>query len=91
MSTELDRIISRAAREPQLRFTFLAHHLTEEFLRETWRALNKKGAAGVDGVSMKGYEENLDANLARLVRNLKAHHYRAPMVRRVYIRKPGTR
>ena len=89
MSTGLERIAKLAKADPQLRFTALAHHLTEDFLREAWRGLNKRGAAGIDGVSMSAYEENLDANLKDLVLRLKAHQYRAPHVRRVYIPKAG--
>jgi RNA-directed DNA polymerase len=89
MSPELDRIASRAKADRKMRFTALAHHLTEEFLRETWQGLNKRGASGVDGVSMQDYGDNLDANLHALVENLKAHRYAAPMVRRVLIPKAG--
>lgn len=89
MSPELARIAERARKEPKARFTALAHHLTEGFLRETWQGLNKRGARGVDGVSMAAYGERLEENLSALVANLKAHRYRAPMVRRVYIPKAG--
>ncbi|HVA89725.1 MAG TPA: reverse transcriptase domain-containing protein, partial [Chloroflexota bacterium] len=89
MSPELERIAQRAKAEPKLRFTALAHHLTEDLLRETWQGLNKRGAAGVDGMSMEAYGANLEENLRTLVEGLKAHRYRAPMVRRVYIPKAG--
>ena len=89
MSPELERIALRAQAEPEVRFTALAHHLTVGFLGETWQGLNKQGAAGVDGVSMRGYEEQLDENLEELVARLKAHNYQAPPVRRTYIPKAG--
>ncbi len=50
MSPELERIGQLAKADPGLRFTALAHHIDEEFLHETWEGLNKRGAAGVDGV-----------------------------------------
>ena len=89
MSPELERIALRAQAEPELCFTALAHHLTVAFLRETWQGLNKRGAAGADGVSMSEYAEQLDENLERLVERLKAHNYQAPPVRRTYIPKAG--
>ena len=89
MSPELERIGQRAQADPKLCFTALAHHLNEEFLRETWQELNKRGAAGVDGVSMSAYAEHLDENLKTLVQRLKAHSYQAPNVRRTYIPKEG--
>lgn len=89
MSPELERIGQLAKGDPGLRFTALAHHIDEEFLHETWEGLNKRGAAGVDGISMSVYAENLDANLKDLVERLKAHSYRAPNIRRVYIPKAG--
>ena len=80
---------SRAAADPNLVFTALAHHLSERFLLETWQTLNKRGAAGVDGVSMEEYVANLAVNVHNLVENLKRHYYRPPDVRRVYIPKAG--
>ena len=89
MSEGLERIALRAKAEPECRFTALAHHLSEDFLRETWHRLNRRGAAGVDGVAMATYEEDLDEHIRDLVAGLKRHRYRAPDVRRVYIPKAG--
>ena len=49
MSTQLDQIAKKAKSNPKLRFTSLAHLLTPEFLRETWKQMNRRGASGVDG------------------------------------------
>lgn len=48
------------------------------------------GAKGVDGVTISRFEENLDANLEHLHRQLMAGEYRPHAVRRVWIPKPGT-
>lgn len=89
MSIGLERIAQRAKEEPNCRFTALAHHLTEEYFRETWQRLNRKGASGVDHVTAAQYAENLDENLRRLVEELTRRNYQAPVVRRVYIPKAG--
>ena len=87
MTTALGKIAEKAGREPQLRFTALAHVLTPEFLRESWRALNRRGAAGVDGETARDFEERLDDRLRDLHERLKTRNYRAPPVRRVEIPK----
>lgn len=89
VSPILERLAQLAQADKKLRFTALAHHMTEGFLRETWQGLNKRGAAGVDGVSMGAYGDDLDGHLRDLLSRLKAHSYRAPNVRRVYIPKAG--
>ena len=49
MSTQLDQIAKKAKSNRKLRFTSLAHLLTPEFLTETWKQMNRRGASGVDG------------------------------------------
>ncbi len=46
-----------------------------------------RGAAGVDKVSVQMFEKNLDANLDRLMRELKQRTYQPLPARRVYIPK----
>ena len=89
MTEVLERIAYRAKADPACRFTALAHHLTEDFLRDTWQRLNRKGAPGVDHATAKEYAANLDDNLKRLVEGMKRRYYRAPHVRRVFIPKAG--
>ncbi len=89
MNEGLERIAQRAKTDPACRFTALAHHLTEDLLRDTWQRMNRKGAAGVDHATAEEYAANLDSNLKRLVEGMKRRYYRAPHVRRVYIPKAG--
>ena len=56
MSTQLDQIAKKAKSNPKLRFTALAHLLTPEFLRETWKQMNRRGASGIDGETTKEFE-----------------------------------
>lgn len=89
MSTQLERIAAKARADRKLRFTALAHHLTPEFLRETWRLMNRRGASGIDGETAREFERDLDRRTEELVARLKARKYQAPPVRRVEIPKPG--
>jgi group II intron reverse transcriptase/maturase len=65
----------------------LAHHIDIDLLREAYRLTRKDGALGVDGQSAEEYAANLEANLRSLHDRAKSGTYRAPCVRRVYIRK----
>ena len=68
-------------------FTNLAHYIDLEFLREAYRLTRKTGAPGIDGVTGKEYEADLEGNLQRLLDRFKSGRYRAPDVRRVHIPK----
>jgi len=56
-------------------------------LRIAYHKTRKDGAVGIDGVTAKEYDRNLDANLTDLWERLKSGQYRAPSVRRVEIPK----
>ena len=68
LSTELNRLSEIAARDSKVKFTSLAHLLTEDFLKGCYRELNRQGAGGIDQVSYASYGENLDQNIADLVK-----------------------
>jgi len=83
MSTQLRKIAAKAQQDPQARCTALAHLLTPEFLRDTWRQLNRKGASGIDGETIAEFATNWEARLQELWRRLRAGQYHAPPGRRV--------
>ena len=83
----LPLISERARKEPKLQFTSLAHLLNKGFLRECYFELGRDRASGIDGVSWQAYGENLDENLANLVKRMKAKRYRPQPAKRVYIPK----
>jgi RNA-directed DNA polymerase len=89
MSTQLKRIAEKAKADRKLRFTALAHRITPEFLAETWRMMNRRGASGVDGETAREFERGLNRRTEQIVARLKAGTYRAPPVRRVEIAKGG--
>jgi RNA-directed DNA polymerase len=87
MITKLARIAEKAKADRRLRFTSLAHLLTPDFLIETWKQMNRKGASGVDGETTKEFESDLETRVEQLCARLKAKQYRPPPVRRVEIPK----
>jgi RNA-directed DNA polymerase len=86
ISTRLEQIAELAKAMPGA-LTTLSHHIDVNWLREAHRRTRKDGGRGVDGVSAKQYEQNLEANLEELLGRAKSGTYRAPPVRRVYIPK----
>jgi len=58
-----------------------------EALKEEHRKQGRKKASGVDGVTKDEYNKDLDANIAELIKRMKAFQYRPQPVRRTYIPK----
>ncbi len=88
--TFLRGIAEKARKQPENRFKALYTQLNQENLRLCFYLLRKDAASGVDGVSFKDYEKDLEANLADLIGRLKRKGYRCKLVRRKYIPKgPG--
>jgi RNA-directed DNA polymerase len=87
MTTSLQGIAKKAVSDRKHRFQNLYGMLNETHIAGCWLALNKKAAAGVDGVSALEYGQHLAGNVRDLVKRLKEKRYRAPMVRRHYIPK----
>jgi len=71
----------------------LTGRITPRLLQEAFRAVKcNRGAAGVDKVSLQMFQQNLEANLASLERELKDGSYRPVPSRRVHIPKgPGSK
>jgi group II intron reverse transcriptase/maturase len=67
----------------------LTGRITPKLMFEAWRAVRRnRGAAGIDKVSIQMFEQNLDANLDSLMRDLKKRGAFVPSpARRVYIPK----
>ena len=90
VSTKLLRIAKLAKEAPNMVMTSLSHHVDMEFLTEAFKATRKDGAVGVDGITARKYEQDLETNLKSLLDRFKSGTYKAPPVRRVYIPKAGT-
>ena len=84
--------VRQVAREKkQERFTALLHHLTVELLRQSYYALKRNAAAGVDGLKWGEYEDGLENRLTDLHGRVHRGAYRAQPSRRVYIPKADGR
>lgn len=80
--------VRKAAKENKgLRFTALLHHMTVDLLLESFYALKRKAAPGVDGVTWQDYEAGLEERLVDLHGRVHRGVYRAQPSRRVYIPK----
>lgn len=73
------------------KFTALLHHLTVGLLRDSFYALRRKAAPGVDGVRWEEYEAGLEDRLTDLHARVHRGAYRARPSRRVYIPKADGR
>jgi len=86
------RGVRRVAKERRReRFTALLHHLSVNLLRDSFYALKRQAAPGVDGVKWKEYEIGLEDRLADLHSRIHRGAYRAQASRRVYIPKADGR
>jgi RNA-directed DNA polymerase len=66
----------------------LTGRITPKLAYEAWRAVRRnRGAAGIDKVSIQMFERQLEANLDRLLRELKGGTFVPLPARRVYIPK----
>src|SRR3989304_1251101 len=85
MQTKLELITRRARENPKMRFTSLAHHLNEGFLLECFQELKQDKAPGIDGVTVRAYEERLEENPRDRVGRLKGKKSGPHPVGRVYM------
>lgn len=88
----LDRVRLRAKADRTMRFTSLMHHIYAlPTLRTAFYALKKDAASGIDGVTWRAYEDDLEENLQDLSSRLARGGYRAKPVSRTYIPKADGR
>ena len=89
--TYLERLGKRAARNKEERFNNLLSHIKVPLLKEAYKRLRKKAAAGVDNETWSSYGQDLDAKLQDLQDRVHRGSYHPQPVRRVYIPKPDGR
>src|SRR5215472_3650323 len=87
----LDRVRQAARQRKDEKFTPLFHHLSVDLFREAFFALKRDAAPGVDGVTWRTYEADLDLKLTDLASRVHRGAYRALPSRRTYIPKADGR
>jgi Reverse transcriptase (RNA-dependent DNA polymerase) len=91
MSQALERIRKAARERKKERFTALFHHISIDLLERSFFELKEDAAPGVDRLTWKDYEADLERKLEDLHDRVQRGAYRALPNRRVYIPKPDGR
>jgi RNA-directed DNA polymerase len=86
-SSGLQGVREAARRGKRVRFTALLHHVTVERLRASFYALKREAAPGIDGLTWREYETDLDARVESLHDRVHRGTYRAQPSKRAYIPK----
>src|SRR6202162_3778615 len=87
----LERIRKVARERRQEKFTALFHHIGIDLLEESFFELQENAAPGVDRLTWKDYDADLERNLTDLPDRVQRGAYRPLPSRRVYIPKPDGR
>src|SRR5436190_6799784 len=91
VSQGLERIRQVARQRTKEKFTTLLHHISTDHLEQAFLELKEDAAPGVDGLTWRDYEADLERNLEDLHDRVQRGAYRALPSRRVYIPKPDGR
>jgi retron-type reverse transcriptase len=91
VSQALERIRKVARERKEERFTALFHHISIDLLEEAFYELKEDAAPGVDKLTWRDYEADLDRHIEDLHDRVQGRAYRALPSRRVYIPKPDGR
>jgi len=91
MPHALERIRTIARERKKEKFISLFHHISVDLLDDAFYELKVDAAPGVDRLTWKDYEADLERNLEDLHNRVRSGAYRARPSRRVYIPKPDGR
>jgi len=91
VSQALERVRKAARLRKKEKLTALLHHINVDLLREAFFALKRDAAPGVDGMTWRTYEADLEGNLSDLHSRVHRGAYRALPSRRTYIPKADGR
>ena len=88
VSQALERIRRVAKARKKEKFTSLLHHISIDLLDAAFFKLKQEAAPGIDGLTWKDYERDLECKLKDLHARIHRGAYRALPSRRTYIPKP---
>ncbi len=83
----LSRVREAAKRDSKLQFSNLLHHVNVDLLRQSFLALNRQAATGVDGVTWVEYGKELEERLPDLHDRVQSGRYQAKPSKRIWIPK----
>jgi RNA-directed DNA polymerase len=87
LPAKLARVNEAARGTRQTRFTALLHHVDDAALVRAYSRLRRVASAGVDGMTVVEYAQNLETNIRDLCDRVHNGRYRPQPVRRTYIPK----
>lgn len=90
-SYKLDWVREAARKDRGIHFTTLLHHLTPHLLLESFDALRRDSASGVDATTWAEYAKGLMGRLSDLHDRVHSGRYRAKPSKRIYIEKDDGR
>jgi RNA-directed DNA polymerase len=91
VSQGLERIRQAARQRKKEKLTALLHHVSTAHLEAAYYELEENAAPGVDGLTWRDYETDLERKLVDLHARVHRGAYRPLPSRRVYIPKPDGR
>jgi RNA-directed DNA polymerase len=83
----LSRVREAAKRDSKLQFSNLLHHVSGDLLRQSYWALNRQAATGVDDITWAEYGLGLEERLAVLHDLVQSERYQAKPSKRIWIPK----
>ena len=89
MQTGLERIVAKARKEIKLQFTSLAHHITKETVWQSLCHIRNSTTPGIDGQTVEKAKKSFETWVEDMLASVHRRSYKAPVIRRVYIPKPG--
>lgn len=86
-SSGLSRVREAAKRDSKLQFSNLLHHVNVGLLRQSYLALNRQAATGIDNMTWQEYGKELEERLPELHDRVQGERYQAKPSKRIWIPK----